>query len=76
MRTLLFVAACALTGAAWADTSASVVKVYSLDVKERIQKLELINVTAEKKASEDAEALDEELQAILDDIETLEAEEE
>jgi hypothetical protein len=73
MRTLIFIAACALTGRAWADNGTSVVKVYSLDVKERIQTLELIDVTAEKSVSEEAEELDDELQAILDDAEALEA---
>ena len=73
MRTLIFIAACALTGAAWADATESVVKVYSLDVMERVQNLELINVTAEKALSEEAAELDEELQAILDEAETLEA---
>jgi hypothetical protein len=73
MRTLIFIAACALTGLAWADNGTSVVKVYSLDVKERIQTLELIDVTAEKSVSEEAEELDDELQAILDDAEALEA---
>ena len=71
MRTLIFLAACALTGLAWADSSA-VVKVYSLDVMERIQTLELIDVTAEKTASDEAEAPDAELQAILDDVDALE----
>jgi hypothetical protein len=71
MRTLIFLAACALTGLAWSDSTA-VVKVYSLDVMERIQTLELIDVTAEKQASDEAEAPDAELQAILDDVEALE----
>jgi len=74
MRTLIFIAACTLTGLAWADTTASVVKVYSLDVKERIQNLELINVTAEKPASAEAEQPDPELQAILADVLALEEE--
>ncbi len=74
MRTLMFIAACAVVGLTWADTSSTVVKVYSLDVKERVQNLELINVTAEKVASEEAEEPDAELQAILDDVETIERE--
>lgn len=73
MRTLLFAAACLFTGAAFADSA--VVKVYSLDVKERVQNLELINVTAEKPASDEAEAPDAELQAILDEAAELDAEE-
>ena len=72
MRTLIAIAAMALAGTALADSA--VVKVYSLDVKERIQNLELIDVTAEKQASEDAEALDAELAAILDEAEALEEE--
>lgn len=74
MKTLIFLAACALTGAAWANTTTSVVKVYSLDVKERVQNLELIDVTAEKKVADDAEAPDEVVQSILDEVEALEAE--
>jgi hypothetical protein len=72
MRTLIAIAAMALAGTALADSA--VVKVYSLDVKERVQNLELIDVTAEKQASEDAEALDAELAAILDEAEALEEE--
>lgn len=71
MRTLIFAVAIAVTGMAWADNTA-VVKVYSLDVQKRIQTLELIDVTAEKQISEEAEALDTELQAIIDDAEALE----
>lgn len=74
MKTLIFLTACALTGLAWADNATTVVKVYSLDVKERIQTLELIDVTAEKPVSEQAAAPDVELQAILDDVEALEEE--
>jgi hypothetical protein len=54
MRTLIFIATVAFAGMAWADSA--VVKVYSLDVKERIQTLELIDVTAEKPISEEAES--------------------
>jgi hypothetical protein len=74
MRTLMFIVACAVAGLAWADNSGTVVKVYSLDVKERIQTLELINVTVEKPASEEATKPDTELQAILDDVEAIEEE--
>ena len=70
MRTLLLGALFAIAGMAWADSS--VVKIYSLDVKERIQTLELIDVTAEKPVSEEAEAPDLELQAILNEVEELE----
>ena len=75
MRTLIFAALCALAGAVWADTTTAVVKVYSLDVKERIQNLELINVTAEKAIDEQAPALEPELEALLDEVTALEAEE-
>ena len=74
MRTLLLVAACAVTGAAWASANdqGPVVKLHSLEVKERIQSLELINVTARKPVSRHADRPDAELQAILDDVKTLE----
>jgi len=74
MKTLIFITACALTGLAWADNSTTVVKVYSLDVKERIQNLELIDVTVEKTVSEEVIELDADLKAILDDAEALEEE--
>jgi dienelactone hydrolase len=57
-----------------ADTTA-VVKVYGLDVKERLQTLELIDVTAEKAPAAEVEPLDDVLQAILDEAEALESEE-
>lgn len=72
MRKLIVIAATLLAGSAWADTAT--VKVYSLDVKERVQNLELIDVTAEKTPAADAEALDAELQAILDEAVELDAE--
>lgn len=75
MRTLIFAVLCALAGAAWADTTTAVVKVYSLDVKERIQTLELIDITAEKPADEQTPELEPDLQAILDEVAALEAEE-
>ena len=74
MRKLIILAATLMAASAWADTAT--VKVYSLDVKERVQNLELIDVTAEKSPAADAEALDAELQAILDEAEVLEVEEE
>ena len=74
MRKLIILAATTLMAAgAWANTAT--VKVYSLDVKERVQTLELIDVTAEKSEAADAEALDAELQAILDEAAVLEEEE-
>lgn len=75
MRTLIFAALCTLSGALWADTTTAVVKVYSLDVKERIQNLELIDVTAEKPADPQAASLEPELEAILDEVAALETEE-
>jgi len=79
MRKLIILAASLLAAAflaksAWADTAT--VKVYSLDVKERVQHLELIDVTAEKTRTADAEALDAELQAILDEAVAFETQEE
>ena len=47
----------------------------SLQVKERLQAIELINVTAEKQRAADAEPLDEALLAILDEAESLEIDE-
>ncbi|MGH8166479.1 MAG: hypothetical protein ACREQ1_04530 [Woeseiaceae bacterium] len=44
----------------------------SLEVKERLQHLELIDVTAEKPANPDAERLDDELAAILEEAERAE----
>ena len=48
------------------------VVVRSLAVKERLQTIELINVTAEKPAVEDAEPIDALLQEILEEAEALE----
>ena len=73
MRKLIILVASLLAASAWADTAT--VKVYSLDVKERVQNLELIDVTAEKAPATDAEALDAELQAILDEAVAFETEE-
>ena len=73
MRKLIILAATLMAASAWADTAT--VKVYSLDVKERVQNLELIDVTAEKSPAADAQALDAELQAILDEALEAEAEE-
>lgn len=72
MRTLTLVALLAAAGAAWADTTDATVKVYSLQVKERIQTLELIDVTAEKQPSDEAEPLTPALMAILEEAEALE----
>ena len=74
MRKLIILAASLMAASVWADTAT--VKIYSLDVKERVQNLELIDVTAEKSPAADAEALDKELQAILDEALAVDAEEE
>lgn len=74
MRVLSIAVLCLASGLAAADTNQTV-QVYTLDVKERMQNLELINVTAEKPVSEEADQLDESLQAILDEAELLETQE-
>jgi hypothetical protein len=48
------------------------VRTHSLEVKERLQYLERIDVTAEKPQSPDAEPLDDELLAILAEVENVE----
>ncbi len=73
MRTALFAGLLLAAGVAAADSS-SVVQVRTMEVKERMQVLELINVTAEKAEADDAEPLDAELQAILDEATLLDAE--
>ena len=72
MRLITIAALCLACGIASADTN-DVVQVRSMEVKERMQVLELINVTAEKSIDEDAEALDPVLQAILDEAEAAES---
>lgn len=57
-------------GSALADDQA--VRTHSLEVKERLQYIERIDVTAEKPRSADAEPLDDELLAILAEVETVE----
>ncbi|MEQ8859202.1 MAG: hypothetical protein RIC56_11175 [Pseudomonadales bacterium] len=58
-------------GGAFAD-DASTVRTHVLEVKQRLAHLERIDVTAEKPVSSDAEQLDEELLAILDDVALIE----
>lgn len=53
-------------GSAMANDT-NVVRTQSLQVKERLKDIERIDVTAEKPRASDVEALDDELQAILDD---------
>lgn len=57
---------------AFADDG-NVVRTHVLEVKQRLAHLERIDVTAEKPTSPDAEALDEELLAILENVARLEA---
>jgi hypothetical protein len=57
-------------GNAFAD--GDVVRTHSLEVKERLQYIERIDVTAEKETSPDAEPLDVELLAILEEVEAIE----
>lgn len=52
----------------------SAVRTHTLQVKERLQDIERIDVTAEKPANPDAEPLDEALRAILDEAERIEQE--
>lgn len=64
-----------LSSYAAANADDAVVKSSALAVKDRIQTLELINVTAQRPISETAEPLDAELEALLAEIAALEAEE-
>lgn len=64
-----------LSSYAVANADDAVVKSSALAVKDRIQTLELINVTAQRPISETAEPLDAELEALLAEIAALEAEE-
>ena len=57
-------------GSAMAD--GEVIRTQNLEVKERLQHLERIDVTAEKPVNPDAEPLDDELLAILEEAERAE----
>ena len=70
MRTLLTIAGCLIAGLAMADEA--VVKVYSLSVQERLESLELIDVTAEKAPAETDAPMDAELADILSEVDALE----
>ena len=70
MRALLTAACCLIAGIATADEA--VVKVYSLSVQERLETLELIDVTAEKAPAETDAPMDAELAKILNEIEAIE----
>lgn len=65
-------AALAVLAAGNAFADGDVVRTHSLEVKERLQYIERIDVTAEKEASPDAEPLDVELLAILEEVEAIE----
>jgi len=73
MRTLVCIVLCALSSIALAGERVAVVRSYALEVKDRIESLELINVTAEKPVSDNAEPLDRELAAVLTETESREA---
>ncbi len=70
MRALIVAAGCLIAGMAAADEA--VVKVYSLSVQERLETLELIDVTAEKAPAETDAPMDAELAEILSEVEALE----
>ena len=71
MKKLISILICAAAGSAFAGESDEVV-VRSLAVKERLQSIEQINVTAQKPISADAESINAVVQQILDEAETLE----
>ena len=68
----LTLAGAALLAAGSALADDAVVRTHSLEVKERLQYIERIDVTAEKPANPDAEPLDNELLAILEEVEQIE----
>lgn len=70
MRAIIFASLCLAAG--WAMADQAVVKVYSLSVQERLENLELIDVTAEKTPAPDEAPLDDELADILREVEALE----
>ena len=75
MKKLLVLATLLLTGLAYASNDANVVQTQSLEVKERLQVIELINVTAEKEQVADVEPVSEKIAEILEEAERVEAEE-
>ena len=75
MKKLLVLATLLLTGMAYASNDANVVQTESLEVKERLQVIELINVTAEKEQVADVEPVSEKIAEILEAAERVEAEE-
>ena len=75
MKKLLVLATLLLTGMAYASNDANVVQTESLEVKERLQVIELIYVTAEKEQVADVEPVSEKIADILEEAERVEAEE-
>ncbi len=75
MRRLICVTLALFAGAAFADANNQnqTVQGQSLSVKERLQVIELINIATEKEQVANAEPIDAELQAILEEAESLEA---
>ena len=70
MRKLICVTLALFAGAALANEQT--VQGQSLNVKERLQVMELINIAAEKEQVANPEPVDEELMAILEEAESLE----
>ncbi len=75
MKKLLVLATLLLSGLVFASNDANVVKTESLEVKERLQAIELINVTAEKSEVQEVEPVSEAIAEILEEAERVEAEE-
>ena len=75
MKKLIVLATLLLSGLVFASNDANVVKTESLEVKERLQAIELINVTAEKSEVQEVEPVSETVAEILDEAERVEAEE-
>ena len=76
MRIIATFLALGVAAFASASEQSDDVRVASLQVKEQLQTIELINVTAEKPIDADAPAPDAELQQILDEVDALEQSEE
>ncbi len=72
MRKLIWVTLAMFAGTAFANAGDQTVQGQSLSVKERLQVIELINIAAEKEQVANAEPIDAELQAILEQAESLE----
>ncbi len=75
MKKLIVLATLLLSGLVFASNDANVVKTESLEVKERLQAIELINVTAEKSEVQEVEPVSETVAEILEEAERVEAEE-